>query len=327
MCRQGSYIHDSQQKKLPTCTFCKGNHKANNCNVVVDHKERLAIVKCDNLCFNCLAKHRASQCNSRFTCKECKKHHHTSLCQSFPSNSEQTQASPQSTTTTQTDQTSGYNYGFYPHFSLPCQCLLADDRNRQSVIITIAEGHILFDEGAQRSFIMQQLADKLHLQPTSHETISVSSFGAQVSPSRTLATMFVHALDGTRLEISDLIVPKLAVPIQNSVRTHLHTVPYLKSLPLAHPVTGDENFDISILIRADYYWQLIEDHTVRGNGPTAVKSKLGYLPSGPLQLPQPMTTSGLHVAIFHSTSYPIHDHGSQIPALMNTCRIPFSSST
>ena len=159
---------------------------------------------------------------------------------------------------------------------------------------TIAEGHILFDEGAQRSFIMQQLADELHLQPTSHETISVSLFGAQVSPSRSLAVaaMFVHALDGTRLQISVLIVPKLAAPIRNSVRTHLHTVPYFKSLPLAHPVTGDENFDISILIGADYYWQFIEDHTVRGNGPTAVKSKLGYLLSGPLQLPQSMTTSG-----------------------------------
>ena len=92
------------------------------------------------------------------------------------------------------------------------------------------------------------------------------------------------------------------------MHTHLHTVPYLKSLPLAHPVTGHENFDISILIGADYCWQFIEDHTVRGNGPTAVKSKLGYLLSGPLQLPQPMTTSSLHVAIFHSTSHPTHDH-------------------
>ena len=44
----------------------------------------------------------------------------------------------------------------------------------------IAEGHILFDEGAQHSFMTQQLLDELHLQPTSHETISVSSFGAQV---------------------------------------------------------------------------------------------------------------------------------------------------
>ena len=93
-------------------------------------------------------------------------------------------------------------------------CLLKTAIAEVSSYTTIAKGHILFDEEAQRSFIMQQLADKLHLQPTSHETISMSSFGTQVSPSRTLAvaTMFVYTLDGTHLEISVLIVPKLAVP-------------------------------------------------------------------------------------------------------------------
>ena len=111
-------------------------------------------------------------------------------------------------------------------------CLLKTAIADVSSYTTIAEGHILFDEGAQRSFITQQL----NLQPHSHETILVSSFGAQVSPSKTLAvaTLFVHALDGTRMQISVLIVPKLAAPIRNSVHTHLHTVPYLRSLTLAH---------------------------------------------------------------------------------------------
>jgi len=73
---------------------------------------------------------------------------------------------------------------------------------------TTAEVHILFNEGAQHSFITQQLADKLHLLPTSHKTISVSSFGAQISPSRTLAvaTILVHPLNGTRIQILVLIV-------------------------------------------------------------------------------------------------------------------------
>ena len=48
---KGSHIHVSLQKKQPTCTFCKGNHKANNYNVVVNPKERLAVMKHNNLCF------------------------------------------------------------------------------------------------------------------------------------------------------------------------------------------------------------------------------------------------------------------------------------
>ena len=88
---------------------------------------------------------------------------------------------------------------------------------------TTAEGNILFDEGAQPSFVTQQLANRLHLQPTHHETISVSSFGAQVSSPRSLevVTLFVHTLSDSRIPISALVVPKLAAPIRSSVHSCL----------------------------------------------------------------------------------------------------------
>ena len=53
-------------------------------------------------------------------------------------------------------------------------------------------------------------------------------------------------------------------------------------ITLAHPVTDDENFELSILVSGDYYWTFVEDQVIRGEGPTAVVSKLGYLLSGPL---------------------------------------------
>ena len=101
----------------------------------------------------------------------------------------------------------------------------------------------------------------------------MSSFGAQVSSSRRLevASVFVHTFNGSRILISVLIVPQLAAPIKNSVRACLRDIPYLQKLPLTHPVTGDENYEISILISADYYWYFIQDNTVRGDGPTAVQ--------------------------------------------------------
>lgn len=51
---------------------------------------------------------------------------------------------------------------------------------------------------------------------------------------------------------------------------------------LAHLGTSDSTFQISMLIGADFYWDIVEDHVIRGNGPTAVKSKIGYLLSGPV---------------------------------------------
>lgn len=59
-------------------------------------------------------------------------------------------------------------------------------------------------------------------------------------------------------------------------------MPYLQGLRLAHPVTSDHQFKISILIGTDYYWAFIQDHIIRGEGPTAQQSKLGYLLSGPV---------------------------------------------
>jgi len=58
-------------------------------------------------------------------------------------------------------------------------------------------------------------------------------------------------------------------------------LPHLQKLSLAHPLTEKE-FDISLLVGADHYWDIVGDNVVRGNGPTAVESKLGYLLSGPV---------------------------------------------
>jgi len=74
--------HHSNDEKLRRghCVFCKGDHTPIK---VVDPKERLAIVRQENLCYNYLAKHRVTLCYSKFTCREYRKRHHTSLCHAF----------------------------------------------------------------------------------------------------------------------------------------------------------------------------------------------------------------------------------------------------
>ena len=37
----------------PTCVYCKGLHSSAQCNIVVDVKARLEVVKRERLCFNC----------------------------------------------------------------------------------------------------------------------------------------------------------------------------------------------------------------------------------------------------------------------------------
>ena len=320
-------------KRDPTCAFCKGTHKTSSCTSITCPKERLAIVKSAGLCFNCLARHKVSQCTSKFNCRECHKKHHTTLCRAFA-----TTTRPPQQNQPQLDTVSSANSAVPPTNTLTSAnstatstisdlqpttkqtlttmtppplsalhssiCLLKTAIADVSGDSTTVEGHILFDEGAQRSFITQELANILQLTPVRHELITVSSFGAQIStPTRFAVTSIsIHTLNGGKIPISVLIVPKLTAPIRNSIRTNLDQFPYLQELTLAHPITSDENFHVSVLIGADYFWQFVQDQVVRGNGPTAVQSRLGYLLSGPLLLPQSTDTAGLNVSVLSCTT-------------------------
>ena len=148
-----------------------------------------------------------------------------------------------------------------------------------------AEAKILLDEGSQRSFVTQDLARSLALQPSSQERINISSFGATCPTSRTLDVAIIDLLTrcGETVQLSVLIVPFIAMPLQDTFSVSVTSLPHLCGLQLAHPLTAEGKFEISLLVGADHYWDIVGDHVVRGHGPTAVESKLGYLLSGPMQ--------------------------------------------
>ena len=61
-------------------------------------------------------------------------------------------------------------------------------------------------------------------------------------------------------------------------------------------MTSDEQFQNSLLIGADHYWDIVEDDIIRSLGPTAAKSKIDYLLSGPVLNPSP-TWSNFNASI------------------------------
>ena len=178
-------------------------------------------------------------------------------------------------------------------------CLLKTAVATVSVNGTCVEANILFNEGSQRSFITKGLAGCLQVQPFKTEKLSISTFGAHTGCISKLntATIRLHTISGQLIPLTVLIVSTIAAPLQNLHRKTLTELPYLTGLHLAHPVTSTDQFTITLLIGADHYWDIVEDHIVRGNGPTAMSSKLGYLLSGPLGAPNSRNTSAniLHV--------------------------------
>ena len=292
----------SGTKKSTACVFCNGPHPSQSCTTITDQPARIDIVKKENLCFNCLGHHKISQCTSRFRCKKCKKRHHTSLCSTEvpkPSdNRSSEQGGPLSNvptvpvTTTVSMLTSTLNSHSHTHTHT---CLL-----KTAVAPIIAgsiktQANILFDEGAQRSFISADLANELGIQPTSTQGMALASFGTTIASYQELgvATVKIETISGEVIPISVLIIPSIAASIQSSINSSVRNLPYLRGLKLAHPVTSNHHFKISILIGTDYYWTFIQDHIVRGDGPTAQPSKLGYLLSGPLPSPLPELSSSV----------------------------------
>ena len=133
--------------------------------------------------------------------------------------------------------------------------------------------NILLDEGAQNSFATQELAEKLRIKPSRKITMQISAFGGNEGEMRNLdrATLSIETENRERIAMEVIIVQKIAAPIHMKERLYVNNLPYLRGLQLAHPVTHEEKFNISLLVGADYYWSIVQDDVVRGNGPTAVK--------------------------------------------------------
>ena len=127
-----------------------------------------------------------------------------------------------------------------------------------------------------------ETAAKLKLRPVSTENVAIAPFGPI-----SVGQIKVETTTGDKVLISVLTVPFIAASLKNSVWTSIESFPHLRGLKLAHPITNKHNFQISILIRADYYWSFVEDKIIRGKGPIAQQSKLGFLLSGPMSSPTP----------------------------------------
>ena len=168
---------DSYKPEEYKCHFCSGRHLAVDYTNTVNPTDRKAIIQREKLCFNCLGKHLANSCRSTHTCKKCKRKHHTSLCDQSNENRSQTSVNalsaeaPSFIPLSHVSQVTNSSTDSSEHSTI----LHSVTQSRNNVLLKTAvamvtsgsnsaEANILFDEGAQRSFITRDLADKLNIQ-------------------------------------------------------------------------------------------------------------------------------------------------------------------
>ena len=285
-------------KKINTkqCAFCHEiGHTPVNCTKVTTANARMNIVKSERLCFNCLGHHKLADCKSKSNCRNCNKRHHTSIC-SKDEKSEESSKPPAN----ETENTVLHSSLTQRTTNVLLKTAVATVSSRKQS----TEANILLDEGAQRSFITETLAEKLDLVSSGNEVVHLSGFGEQNRQVRHMksATVYIQTDEGENIPLNVLIIPEIAMPLQIHVRS-VTNMRHLRGLKLAHPVSDDDMFEIEILIGADYYWSIVGDDIIRGEGPTAVESRLGYLLSGPTMTSTCTTSrsSILNVIVSHKT--------------------------
>jgi transposase InsO family protein len=277
--KQSQTRDNYKSKKL--CVFCEGEHSSHSCEKVKTHEEKLNIIRSKRLCYNCLGKHPVSECRSKFRCRHCQRKHHSSICEKSSTSGLNPNAASFVISTSGQTGTAILHSTTHQKSNVLLKTAIAQVSSQD---FSMATANILFDEGAQRSFVTEELAKKLKLKHTGSDTISLASFGGKSEQCRhiPMGRVFIHADHGETIPLDVLIVPTIAVPLPYLQR-EVKCLKYIEGLKLAHPISAaDDDFEISLLIGADHFWQIVQNKVIRGNGPTAVKSKLGYLLSGPL---------------------------------------------
>ncbi|KAH3823162.1 hypothetical protein DPMN_124961 [Dreissena polymorpha] len=89
------------------------------------------------------------------------------------------------------------------------------------------EAAILFDEGSDKSFIMQQLADQLQLPVDGTDMLNIALFGGNTARVRRVdrSTIYVKT-DNEIVQLSVLVVLTIAKPIDTSLMSVAATFPF-----------------------------------------------------------------------------------------------------
>ena len=140
---------------------------------------------------------------------------------------------------------------------------------------------LLFDTGASRSFIHERVANKIEVEATGKDLISLSNFGSTSRKTQELdrVTVNVQLLDGTMTKLAGNVVPNICCAVE---KRPMQPNPRLTKLVLAEPLaTKAERVEIDILVGSDYYYDFIGKERIEmPDGTLLLDSTLGFIPTG-----------------------------------------------
>ena len=258
------------------CVFCDQKHKPQHCKVVTDLNARKSILQNKRRCFSCLKKgHISRECRSSIKCHKCSRRHHLAVCNQREKDRPPVHHDKQNESS---------------HI-----CHSSNNSNTDTILLQTASvevknnsitchSRILFDSGSQLSYITPELKTKLGLKVEGVRSICIKTLGS-VESKETLekVNVCVKGSDNSNILIS-CYVKNICQPLTGQKINLAQNAPHLKRLQLADSNINNDNLQIDLLIGSDNYWKFMYNEIVRGpeGAPVAIRSKVGYVLSGPV---------------------------------------------
>ena len=268
--------------KTPKCGICgesKNNkHSTDKCPVLKalsTHDDIFKLVCEHTVCMKCLKKltpdnpHKFRDCQGK--CAQCSGPHHTSLHRNNHSSVSHTS-----------------------YTSSTCTSLSTHSVLLQTLKVSVGgqggkkKALILFDTGADRSYVSQELVDRIKPEFVEQTVLSCASFGAK-KPSkaekRAVYNLTVEG-DGNGIAINATCVPTICAPLmQPSVPANL-----LEKIPQPNFVSVPAGHDlkVDVLVGMDAYWKFFTADTCRVSEKlVANRTHFGWVMSGQLPAVDP----------------------------------------
>ena len=326
-----SNSRNSPQTKS-SCVLCNRHFYTHQCRLFPTLEERQQKFTELNLCYNCSKPgHSAKNCRNQLPCFFCKQKglHHQSLCPDCPSfnlsvpqqdrtssgtghrsvhfsQSSKQDDGPSNDTGTQKpnpvkpatlnlSSTNG-NALLASDESVIMQTAFTTFKNPNNLALT-AKTRLLFDCGADNTFVSSEFADKLQLPLGKAISKSFATFGSNNTMDCTVhqSVLLVQLLDGSTMKLNVYVIPKICHTLNRIPYGTIFPTHHMNDLDMADSFpTEFESSSLDILIGNDYYFDFIEPEMfpVHGHGSLyLVGSKLGWILTGRTTGCSPMTTS------------------------------------
>ncbi|XP_024877299.1 uncharacterized protein LOC112458094 [Temnothorax curvispinosus] len=298
-----------------SCPLCKASHFLHKCQVFLkkNPSQRLEAVKKANRCVNCLSdKHAVQLCQSKYSCRTCRKRHHSML--HVDSDTSTTKDTSTAKDTPAAENTSVATASI--HDAAPITTLFSSAKVSSMPPVLLATARVrvgfpsespngrtrvvraLLDQGSEMTFITERLRQGLRLRRVRMPVSNSAIGGVDAGTCRYAAEIQISPIGQTSLafkttaSVMTNLTKYTPSPVTSPVQwSHVADL----ALADADPTNSDP---IDILIGADLYGDLLLDGIRKGSRsqPLAQNTVLGWVLSGPAADPQarPRTVTTQH---------------------------------